>query len=179
MKIKTLERIGALLPLAVAALVLAGNGCASYAVGTAVAAGEQASGDLYANSKLNKVDASPAGTAAQKSAVADLTRVSADLNALAAGTLSFTELGAIQAQLKADGVALSSNQGAVDDIASILNIFSKTLTGPNGTVLPAQSIAIGTIKNITSGVAISVATAEGGWSVTNPGVWPAPTATSP
>lgn len=175
----TLERIGHLLPLAIAAVALVVQGCASYAAGTAIAAGEQATGDAYANSKLAKVDGTSAGTAAQKQAVADLTRVSTDLNALAAGSLSFTELGAVQAQLKVDGVAFSGNSEAATDITSIANIFSKTLTGPNGTVLPAQSIAIGTIKNITSGVAISVATAEGGWSVTNPGVWPAPTSTSP
>lgn len=176
MKTKTLERFGQIMPFAILGLTLILTGCATAAGGLAVATGEQASGDIYANAKLGKIDQTAAGTPAQKQAVADLTRVGNDLKAFGAGTLSFTELGAIEAQLKKDGVSLSSNTQAVNQVQSVLNIFSQNVAGPNGSVAPLQSLIQGNITNIVSGFNISIQIYEGQWSVTNPGAWPAPTA---
>lgn len=162
-----------LLLLSIATGALALGGCAGQVAGVAIASGEQASGDIYANSKLAKVDPSPAGTAAQKQAVSDLGRVGTDLQSFAAGTLSAFELGAVEAQLKSDGVALSSNTQAIDDINSILNIFAKSVTA-SGLVTPQQALAQGVITNIVSGFATSIQDYEGQWSVSNPGAWTAP-----
>ena len=164
-----------------AAFVLCGfslllTGCATTAGGLAAAGGEQAAGDVYANTKLAKIDGSPAGTAAQKAAVADFTRIGTDLQALTAGTLTPYEQGNIEAQLKLDGLAFSSNTQVVDDINSIVNIFAHAVTSVNGLVLPAQSVAQGTAANIASGINLSVQDYEGQWNVTNPGVWPPPAA---
>ena len=143
--------------------------------GGAIGASQQAVGSVYANAKLGKLDPSAAGTAAQKQAVADLTRVGNDLNAFAAGKLSFVELGAVEAQLKLDGVALSSNTEALNQINTVLNIFAKAMSGPGGTVTPQQALVQGDIANVVSGFQISVQTYEGQWSVTNPAAWPTPT----
>lgn len=172
MKSKTLERIGALLPLALLASTLAFTGCATTAGGLAVAGGEQAGGDLYANAKLGRIDPTAAGTAAQIQAVADLTRVGNDLKAFVAGTLSNVELGAVEATLKRDGVALSSNTNALNQINSVLNIFVKAVSGVNGLVTPYQALAQGQVANIVSGFQTAIQTYEGQWSVTNPGAWP-------
>jgi hypothetical protein len=151
------------------------TGCATQAGGIAIASGEQGIGALYANSKLAKVDPSPAGTAAQKAAVADLQRVSTDLSAFVAGKLTFGELGAVEAQLQADKVALSSNTAAVSDITSILNIFAQNLgSGANGVVLPQQAIASQVVADVNLGVTNAVNTFEGRWSITNPTVWTVP-----
>lgn len=156
-------------------LALSFSGCATTAGGLAIAGGEQAVGDVYANAKLAKIDGSPAGTAAQQAAVTDLTRVAVDLKAFAAGTLTPYELGNIEAQLNADKLALSSNTAAINQVTSVLNIFAGAVTS-SGLVLPAQALVQGNVANIVSGMNISIQTYEGQWNVTNPGVWPSPNA---
>lgn len=170
MKTKTRLIIAALCAFSLAAIT-----ACTTAGGIAIAGGEQAAGDLYANAKLGKVDPSPAGTAAQKRAIEDLQRVGADLKAFAAGTLTQYELGNIEAQLKLDGVALSSNTKALDDINSILNLFAHSVTSVSGLVLPAQAQVQGAVANLVSGFNLSIQDYEGQWNVTNPGVWPPPT----
>lgn len=164
------------LPLAAlaCALLISLSGCATTAGGIVIAGAEQAGGDVYANAKLASIDGMAAGLAAQKAAVADMTRLGTDLKSFAAGTLSSYELGNIEAQLKADGLALSSNTAAVNQIASILNIFAQSVSGVNGLVLPAQAQAEGAIANVVSGVNLAIQNYEGQWNVTNPGAWPAP-----
>jgi hypothetical protein len=154
--------------------ILSWTGCATTAGGIAIAGGEKAAGDIFANTLLQKVDTSPAGLVAQKAAVADLTRVGADLKAFGAGTLTPYELGNIRGQLAADKIAVSANSEAVNDVTSILNIFAQSVTGVNGLVLPAQSQVQGTIANAVAGLNASIQTYEGQWNATNPGAWPAP-----
>lgn len=175
------SKLRLLLPFAAfaAALLVSMSGCATTAGGIAIAAGEKATGDVYANAKLASIDPSTNGTAAQTAAIADLARVGADLKAFAAGSLSPYELGNVEAQLKKDGLALSSNTAAVNQITSILNIFAQSVTGVNGLVLPAQAQVQASIANIVAGVNVAIQNYEGQWNVTNPGVWPAPAAAAP
>lgn len=168
------EWLTPVLLLLVLAVIPAFSGCATTAGGIAVAGGEQAVGDVYANAKLAKVDKTSAGTLAQKAAVADLNRVGVDLKAFAAGTLSSFELGAVEEQLYVDKVALTSNTDALTQVNSVLNLFAKAVTSVNGLVLPAQAQVQGAIANIVSGFNTSISTYEGIWSVSNPGVWTAP-----
>jgi hypothetical protein len=154
------------------ALAAFSTGCATTTgVQIGVASGTQAAGDIYANTKLDKIDKTPAGTAAQQAGVADLVRVGTDLKAFAAGTLSNYELGAIEEQLHKDGVALSNNTDALNQINSVLNIFAHAVTSVSGLVLPAQSQLQGGIANLVSGFQVSIDTHEGRWSVTNPAAW--------
>jgi hypothetical protein len=150
-------------------------GCATTAGGIAIAGGEKAAGDVFANALLNKVDSSSAGLTAQKTAVADLNQVGVDLKAFAAGTLTPYELGNIRGKLSNDKIAVSANSEAVNDVTSILNIFAQSVAGVNGLVLPAQSQVQNTIANAVAGLNASIQTYEGQWNATNPGAWPAPT----
>jgi hypothetical protein len=160
--------------LALASFGTLNSGCATSAVANqAIATGEVSVGDVYANAKLGAIDSSPAGTAAQKQAVADLTRLGADLNLFVQGKLTQFELGALTTQLQKDQLALSNNVKATDQINSILNIFAQTATA-GGYVTPYASLVQGNVTNIVNGLGQAIQYQEGKWSVSNPGVWVAP-----
>lgn len=171
-------------------LILAGlcasaflSGCVSTnaAANLAIASAQVTGGSFYATSKLEAVNGSPAGTAAQKQVVADLTLLGTDLNLFATGKLSDQANGALQQTLNQDKLALASNQKAVDDITQILNLLSQTAVGatPAGVTLPSTALLAQTIGNIVTGVNKSVAFFEGKWSVSNPTIWPAAAAAAP
>lgn len=160
--------------LALASVSVLNTGCATSAVANAaIATGEVTVGDAYANAKLGALDSSPAGTAAQKQAVADLTRLGVDLKLFVQGTLTQFELGALTTQLQKDKLALSNNVKATDQINSILNILAQSATS-GGYVTPYASLVQGNVTNIVNGLGQAIQYQEGKWSVTNPGVWVAP-----
>ena len=166
-----MKKLIGLIGLIAGALAL--SGCAT--LGNGVATGEVEAGNAYTIAKLNKLDGSPAGYAAQKQAVADFQRVGADLQSFAAGKLGAYELGNVLDQLKADKVALSNNQGAVDQISTLLNLFSQQVNAlPNGAVSPQVALAQGVVTNVIAGFNVAILYEEGKWGRQNPAGWPAP-----
>lgn len=150
------------------------SGCAT---GQATATGEAAVGDAWSTYELGKVDPSPAGTAAQKQAVALLQRVSTDVSAFANGTLSQQELGAITETLNEAKLNVISNVKATDQLNQILQLLqTQVVVGPGGTVSPIQALEVGAVNNIKVGIANAISYFEGKWSVSNPAVWPATSA---
>lgn len=150
------------------------SGCASTAANQAIATGEVVTGSVYATAKLDAIDQTPAGLTAQKAAVTDLQLVASDLSLFVAGKLTQFQLGYLNGKLKADQVALSGNQQAVDQVTGVLNILAQSATS-NGYVTPYQSLVQGNVTNIVNGINASIQQAEGKWSVTDPTGWSAPT----
>lgn len=146
-------------------------------VGQVAASSQVEVGDAFATYELGKVDSTPAGTAAQKSAVATLQRVSNDLVAFANGTLTQTEMGAISETLKEQGLAIISNVQAQDQLNNLLNIFqTQVVVGPGGAVTPTSALEAGVLQNARTGINASISYFEGKWSVSNPTAWPTPAA---
>jgi hypothetical protein len=164
---------GAYLAAAAFAAIGFTSGCASAVGNQAIGAGEVLGGDVYTTAKLDAVDQTPAGLAAQKAAVTDLQLVASDLSLFIAGKLTQFQLGYLNGKLQADKVAVSGNQKAVDQVTGILNLLAQSATS-GGFVTPYQALAAGQVTNIVSGINSGIQQAEGKWSATDPTGWTAP-----
>ena len=106
-------------------------GCATTAGGIAIAGGEKAAGDVFANALLNKVDSSSAGLTAQKTAVADLNQVGVDLKAFAAGTLNISSGTLAQTTHSITAPALTITGGVISRSTGTFDSGVVTADGTN------------------------------------------------